>query len=72
MDQERRSQRSDGASKLRPTVTLTDRRKEDYFYEEALKTNHQGHSWKLSQMANDALTEDTKKIIRLAGSEGKA
>ena len=38
MDQERRSQRSDGASKLRPTVTLTDRRKEDYFYEEALKT----------------------------------
>ena len=41
-------------------------------YEEALKTNHQGHSWKLSQMANDALTEDIKKIIRLAGSEGKA
>ncbi len=38
MDQERRSQRNDGASKLRPTVTLTDRRKEDYFYEEALKT----------------------------------
>ena len=34
-------------------------------YEEALKTNHQGHSWKLSQMANDALTEDIKKIIRL-------
>ena len=30
-------------------------------YEEALKTNHQGHSWKLSQMANDALTEDIKK-----------
>ena len=41
-------------------------------YEEALKTNHQGHSWKLSQLANDALTEDIKKIIRLAGSEGKA
>lgn len=41
-------------------------------YEEALKTNHQGHSWKLSQMANDALTEDIKKIILLAGSNGKA
>ena len=41
-------------------------------YEEALKTNHQGHSWKLSQFANDALTEDIKKIICLAGSEGKA
>lgn len=41
-------------------------------YEEALKTEHQGHSWKLSQMANAALTEDIKKIIDLAGSEGKA
>lgn len=41
-------------------------------YQEALKTNHQGHSWKLSQFANNALTEDIKKIIRLAGSEGKA
>lgn len=30
-------------------------------YEEALKTNHQGHSWKLSQLANDALTEDIKR-----------
>lgn len=34
--------------------------------------NHQGHSWKLSQYANDLLTEDVKKIICLAGSEGKA
>lgn len=41
-------------------------------YEEALKTDHQGHSWKLSQMANEALTEDVKNIIRLAGSEGRA
>lgn len=42
-------------------------------YEEGLKRlNHQGHSWKLSQYANDLLTEDVKKIIRLAGSEGKA
>lgn len=40
-------------------------------YEEALKTEHQGHSWKLSQLANDALTEDIKNIIALAGSEGK-
>lgn len=32
----------------------------------------QGHSWKLSQYANDRLTEDVKAIIRLAGSEGKA
>ena len=42
-------------------------------YEEGLKTlDHQGHSWKLSQFANDRLTEDIKDIIRLAGSEGKA
>ena len=42
-------------------------------YEEALRTlNHQGHSWKLSQFANDALTQDVKNIIRLSGSEGKA
>lgn len=42
-------------------------------YEEALQTlNHQGHSWKLSQFASDALAEDIKKIIRLSGSEGKA
>lgn len=34
--------------------------------------DHQGHSWKLSQHANDLLTEDVKKIILLAGSEGKA
>ena len=41
-------------------------------YEEALKTDHQGHSWKLSKMANEALTADIREIIRLAGAEGKA
>jgi len=42
-------------------------------YEEALRTlDHQGHSWKLSQFASDALCEDVKNIIRLSGSEGKA
>lgn len=42
-------------------------------YSEGLENlNHQGHSWKLSQYANDKLTEDVKAIIRLAGSEGKA
>lgn len=41
-------------------------------YEEALKTmDHQGHSWKLSQFACNALAEDIKNIIRLSGSEGK-
>lgn len=41
-------------------------------YEEGLKTlDHQGHSWKVSQYANDLLTEDIKNIIRLSGSEGK-
>lgn len=42
-------------------------------YQEALNTmNHQGHSWKLSQFASNALAEDVKNIIRLSGSEGKA
>lgn len=42
-------------------------------YEEALKTmDHQGHSWKLSQAASNALVEDVKKIIVLSGSSGKA
>lgn len=42
-------------------------------YEEALKTmDHQGHSWKLSQSASNALVEDIKKIIVLSGSTGKA
>ena len=41
--------------------------------EEALRElDHQGHSWKLSQYASNALCEDVKKIIRLSGSEGKA
>lgn len=34
--------------------------------------DHQGHSWKISQYASDALCQDVKRIIRLAGSEGKA
>ena len=42
-------------------------------YQEALeKLEHQGHSWKLSQYASDALAEDVKKIIELSGSAGKA
>ncbi len=42
-------------------------------YQDGLNnTNHQGHSWKLSQHANEKLVEDVKNIIRLSGSEGKA
>lgn len=42
-------------------------------YKEALDNmEHQGHSWKLSQYACDALAEDVKKIILLSGSDGKA
>ncbi len=41
-------------------------------YEEALKTDHNGHSFKLSNMASDALCEDIKEIIKLSGSAGKA
>lgn len=42
-------------------------------YQEALeKLDHQGHSWKLSQYASDALAEDVKRIIELSGSAGKA
>ena len=42
-------------------------------YQEALNNlDHQGHSWKLSQYASDALAEDIKKIIELSGSAGKA
>ena len=41
-------------------------------YQEGLeKLEHQGHSWKLSQYASDALVEDVKKIIQLSGSVGK-
>ena len=40
-------------------------------YQEALEQlDHQGHSWKLSQFASDALAEDIKNIIRLSGSAG--
>lgn len=43
------------------------------YYSEALESlNHQGHSWKISQYVNDKLTVDVKKIIELAGSQGKA
>ena len=42
------------------------------YLEEMLKTDHQGHSWKISQMVNEKLTQDIKDIIRLAGSDGKA
>ena len=40
MDQERRSQRSDARqqTRVRPSVTMVDQRKENYHYEEALKT----------------------------------
>ena len=40
--------------------------------EEGLKTDHQGHSWKVSQFACNALAEDVKHIIELSGSENKA
>lgn len=40
--------------------------------EEGLKMDHQGHSWKVSQYACNALKEDVKRIICLSGSEGKA
>lgn len=43
------------------------------YLEEGLKNGiDQGHAWRLSQFASDSLTEDIKKIIMLAGSEGKA
>lgn len=42
-------------------------------YQEALsKLDHQGHSWKISQYASNALAEDIRKIIELSGSAGKA
>lgn len=41
-------------------------------YEDGLKNmEHQGHSWKLSRYANEKLIEDVRKIILMAGSEGK-
>ena len=40
--------------------------------EEGLKTDHQGHSWKVSRFASNALMEDVRHIISLSGSEGKA
>jgi len=40
--------------------------------EDGLKTDHQGHSWKVSQHACNALMEDVKHIISLSGSEGRA
>ena len=42
-------------------------------YQEGLETfDHKGHSWMLSQYANDKLTEDVKRVIELSGSAGKA
>lgn len=42
-------------------------------YRTAMDTlDHQGHAWKVSQAASDALCEDIKHIIRLSGSAGKA
>lgn len=42
-------------------------------YQEGLESlDHQGHSWRLSQFASDALSEDVKRIIELSGSAGKA
>lgn len=32
--------------------------------------DHQGHSWKISQYASDALTKDIEEIILLSGSSG--
>lgn len=40
--------------------------------EEGLKMDHMGHSWKVSQYACNALSEDVKHIISLSGSEGRA
>ena len=40
--------------------------------EDGLKMDHQGHSWKVSQHACNALSEDVKHIISLSGSEGRA
>lgn len=37
-----------------------------------LETQHDGHSWKVSQYASGALVEDIKRIIALSGSEGRA
>ena len=42
------------------------------YLQEGLQTDHQGHSWKVSQYACNHLTEDVKRIIALSGSEGKA
>lgn len=42
-------------------------------YQEAIdRLDHQGHSWRLSQYASDALCEDVKRIIELSGSAGRA
>ena len=41
------------------------------YYKEGLNNlDHQGHSWKLSMYASNALVEDVKNIIRLSGSAG--
>lgn len=40
----------------------------EHFEEGLHDLNHQGHSWKISQYANEKLCEDIKNIIRLSGS----
>lgn len=44
----------------------------DYLKEGLQQGVDEGHAWKLSRFAEQKLREDIKKIIRLAGSEGKA
>ena len=44
----------------------------EYLEEGMQALDHQGHSWKLSRFANEKLQEDVRKIILLAGSQGKA
>lgn len=43
------------------------------YYKDAIESlDHQGHSWKVSQFASDALADDIKNVILLSGSAGKA
>ena len=44
----------------------------EYLEEGMQALDHQGHSWKLSRFDNEKLQEDVRKIILLAGSQGKA
>lgn len=44
----------------------------EHYERQLQEMDHQGHSWRLSQAASDALCEDVKKIIMLSGSAGRA